>query len=553
MFGFLPAWFAIGADETRWLYALLFVLGIGSVNLLGYASLPWGAFATLWSIGVPVLTQLALSDIPNALAMTGAGLLYMAMATVYAVLNGGELRQLSRLRHRAARDLRDREHMQELLEHQATHDGLTGLLNRDGLLRTLSSPVVNPERAMLFIDLDRFKAVNDSHGHATGDKVLLEVAARLRALTRQEDQVARLGGDEFIVVTTVGAGHGGATALADRIVRSLERPFTVDGTRIGLGASVGIALSSDNGQVTDPLELLGSADVAMYEAKTTRRSVISYDRRLARRTAARRDTEQGLTEALATPGELRLVGQPVVTLQDQVPVGVELLTRWDRPGVGAVPPDVFISAAERTDLILHLDRWALDRAAAFIATTRRGAAETVVVGVNISGRHLLSGRLADDVLAAIDHHGIDPRNFAVELTETHLAADLELASRAIKELRSHGVSVALDDFGIGFSSLGYVQGLGVDSIKIDRSIVARVDHDPRAAAIAKVVIEMANAFEIIAVAEGIERPPQAERLLALGCHIGQGSLFGLPTELPTLATRLGWQLDQPVQAGSAPV
>ncbi|WP_369054296.1 putative bifunctional diguanylate cyclase/phosphodiesterase [Kineococcus terrestris] len=438
------------------------------------------------------------------------------------------------------RAVQQREQLQGELAHQAAHDALTGLPNRAAAVRLLQSALHRSARrgaavGLLFIDLDGFKAVNDTSGHAAGDEVLRAVAARLREVVRAGDVVGRLGGDEFVVVAEDVGDVGGLVDLGQRIIDAVRRPVPLPpGAGPGtarVGASVGVAVSRDGGTGDDAGDvLLAEADTAVYRAKARGRGRVEvFDDDLRAELAARSDLEDALRAGLAR-GELSLHYQPVVAVADGRLLGYEALARWDRPGVGRVPPDVFVAAAEASSLVCDLGRWVLREATAQLARWRAdrpaswGAAEPTVA-VNVSGRHLVDPRLLDDVDAALAASGLPPSALVLEITETVLV-DGPLALEHLRALRARGVEVSIDDFGTGWTSIGQLSTTPADTLKVDRSFTA--SDDPGCRDLVALVVHAAHTFGLRVVAEGVEEPEQLVWLRSLGCDAAQGYLFSRP-------------------------
>ena len=434
-----------------------------------------------------------------------------------------------------ARDISERKALEERLAHEANHDGLTALPNRIGFFRSAETAIdacrtIDEEVAVIFVDLDRFKQVNDSLGHAAGDELLLQTSRRLLDEVRDGDLVARLGGDEFVMLLPRPPDAAQLQEFGLRLIAALERPFVLDDDEARISASVGIA--STAARSTTAHDLVAKADIAMYKAKQAgRRQVVTYDDELQRTVDEHIRLEQSFRRALECC-ELEPWLQPIVELSDGSVVGAELLTRWRRPGVGIVTPDVFIPLAQEAGLIADLGRWVLDCAADLLAGwTEDPCLRHVCLSVNISGRHLLNGSVADEIDRKFIQQGIDPARLLVELTETDLAEDVDQAHDALQAVRRLGAEVAIDDFGTGYSSLAYLQELPASTIKIDRRFVSAIDEDPRQATLVRAVLEMASAFDLRVVAEGIETASQADALRRLGARFGQGYLFGRP--MPT--------------------
>jgi diguanylate cyclase (GGDEF)-like protein/PAS domain S-box-containing protein len=425
----------------------------------------------------------------------------------------------------------ERHRLERALEHRAQHDGLTGLPNRVAILEHIDALLGRPDLdapvVVMFVDLDRFKVINDSLGHAVGDVLLVHVAERFRSSLRPGDVIGRFGGDEFVVVCD-GIDEPGAVAVADRLRSSLAEPIEVEGTRMFVTASIGIARSGD--PAADPDSLIRDADVAMYQSKMRGRDTATlYELGSQERVARSLDLEGALRGAIVA-GELDVHYQPVVDLSDGRLIAFEALVRWDRPGVGPVAPIEIISVAEESGLILPLGRHVLamacERAAVWAA---KEGSIAPVVSVNVSGRQLADPSFPGHVAAALESSGLAPRRLCLEITETSLID--QSAHDAVTSLKALGVMLAIDDFGTGHASLDVVRRLvGVDVVKIDRSFVAGVDaaagHDR---AIVAAVIALADALGMDVVAEGVETPDQAAALVDMGCRFGQGYWYGRPS------------------------
>jgi diguanylate cyclase (GGDEF)-like protein len=436
----------------------------------------------------------------------------------------------------------ERDQLQTHLAHEATHDSLTGIYNRPAAITGIQAAMHRAARtgattALLSVDLNEFKAVNDSHGHEVGDEVLRQIASRMSVGLRSTDFVARLGGDEFVVVAEAIAGVAEATDLARRIIDAVSQPIEIGALRISIGAAIGIAVTVDGPQ--EPLRLLARADAAMYRAKRHERSAIEiFDADLQRQMIEREDIESGLTAALADPdgGGLRLQYQPVLEAMSGALIGAEALIRWQRPGHGLLPPDSFIPVAEATALIIDLDCWVLNEATRqLVEWSAVPGLAGVRVAVNISGRHLLSRQLPGHIRAVLDQTGIDPHRISIEITETVLLTDLVAAATELDAVRALGVEVAIDDFGTGYTSLAHLQQLPIDIIKIDRSFISQLNVG-RGSSLVRMVTDLGHAIGINIVAEGVETSEQMSALQAMGADLLQGYLLSRPLEAAALAT-----------------
>jgi diguanylate cyclase (GGDEF)-like protein/PAS domain S-box-containing protein len=445
-----------------------------------------------------------------------------------------------------SRDVTAQVEAQAELAHHALHDPLTGLANRAALMDRLGQALVTLKRqpgriALLFIDLDDFKVINDTLGHEAGDRVLADVARHLQRVARRTDTVARLGGDEFVVLCTELHETDDLRLIADRILRALRTPLR-NGTGITVTGSLGVVSTSD--PATDATSLLQQADVAMYAAKRDGRNTFElYDASLHGQTAAARGLTAELRRAIAHR-ELFLVHQPLFRLDDGSFTGVEALVRWRHPERGTIPPAEFIPLAEQHGLIAELDAYVLEEACRQLDswTSSDASWQDATMSVNLSGHQLRDRGLVDRVLAALKRHNLEPSRLCLEITETALIGEVGDADLVIASLSAHGVQIALDDFGTGYSTLAHLQQLRADILKIDRSFVANVGRGTRDREIIAAVIAMAHALGMTVVGEGIEDESTRGELSAIGCDAGQGYLLAPPlpaSEIPALwsATR----------------
>jgi diguanylate cyclase (GGDEF)-like protein len=438
----------------------------------------------------------------------------------------------------------ERERLQADLAHAAAHDALTELPNRAQTLVLTARALHRAARqgarvGLLFVDLDHFKAVNDSFGHAAGDELLRTVAARMHDTVRGGDVVCRLGGDEFVVLVEGVEDEKGLVDLGQRLITAISAPVALAGLpqaqHVRVGASVGVAVSTAG--ALDAERLVQDADAAAYRAKNAGRGVVEvFDDELRAELMARTDLERALRHGLEN-GELVLFYQPVLDLETGRTKSVEALVRWQRPDVGLVPPDSFIPVAEASSLICDLGRWALAEATAQLVRwdAEGGHRAGLDVAVNISGRHLAQAHLLDDVTDALTASGIHPHRLTIEITETVLV-DEPLALEHLRSLREIGVRVAIDDFGTGYTSIGQLSRLPVDVLKIDRSFVSSPDAGH--ADLVRLLISAAHSFSLGVVAEGVEEDTQLSVLLAASCDAAQGYLFARPVpadDLPAAA------------------
>jgi diguanylate cyclase (GGDEF)-like protein/PAS domain S-box-containing protein len=428
-------------------------------------------------------------------------------------------------------DIAERRASGEALAHQAVHDPLTGLPNRlhfvDRLGRELADAELRRERvAVLFLDLDRFKVVNDSLGHSAGDRLLVAVADRLRATMGPEDAVARFGGDEFTILCHNVSSEETAELVAERLADAVSRPVALVEGEVFVTASIGIALS---GGLTDsPETLLRNADAAMYRAKELGRDRAElFEAKTHHRAVDDLRTGNALHRAIER-GEMRVHYQPMINLDDGSLFGFEALIRWEHPERGLVPPMEFVPLAEETGLIVPLGVWALEHACAQAVRWHRAAPEAprLAMSVNLSPRQLAEPALPNEVARVLHDTGIEPAALWLEITESTLMRDTESALSALGALRALGLHLAVDDFGSGYSSLAYLQQLPVETLKIDRSFIADVGRKQDSTAIVDAIVSLSRALRLSTVAEGIETPEQLQQLRRMGCEIGQGYLFG---------------------------
>ncbi|HEX4897043.1 MAG TPA: EAL domain-containing protein [Candidatus Limnocylindrales bacterium] len=436
-----------------------------------------------------------------------------------------------------------RRELEQRLVTQAFHDDLTGLANRalfkDRVGHALTRRAAGRELvAVLFLDLDRFKTVNDSLGHTVGDALLVAIGERLRLVLRPADTIARLGGDEFaILVEDIGTPQE-ALGLAERVTAAFAQPFRPARREITIGCSVGVVLASGGHRTAD--DLLRDADVAMYRAKISGRgSYALFEPSMQAEVAARVELETDLRQAIEHE-RLALVYQPIVDLKDGRIVAVEALARWSHVLRGVVPPSVFIPSAEESGLILPLGAWVLRRACLDIAALRAagGAAVNIRLSVNLSPRQLGHRGILEEVFGALREAGLPADALDLEITESLVLDAGEEGLEYLRQFRAAGCGVSFDDFGTGFSSLGNLRSLPIDGLKIDVSFVAAMLDGGVDAAVVEAVVRLGAALGVAVVAEGVEDAATAERLAALGCPFGQGFYFARPEPLAAVAARL---------------
>ncbi|HST40639.1 MAG TPA: EAL domain-containing protein [Conexibacter sp.] len=451
-------------------------------------------------------------------------------------------RRAALLRREAARKLRLIESLAREHEHEANHDALTGLVSRRHFLQRLEAEVTRAGEdggrplAVLLIDLDHFKEINDTLGHHAGDVVLSDLAPRMQAALREHDLLARLGGDEFALLVPAGANveRTALAELAGRVTEAIRRPLEVHGITLQVDASVGVAVFPEDGD--DAEMLLRHADVAMYRAKADRSSCAFY--------AANADPHS--REQLVLTAELRAAiecsqlvvhYQPKAQLASGTITSVEALVRWQHPDRGLLLPDAFLAAAEQAGLMRPLTLFVLDASLAQCAAWNRGGLD-VGVAVNLSVTNLVDRALPGDVAVLLRRHGIDGRRLQLEITENLLMADPSRSTEVMRELAALGVSLSLDDFGTGHSSLAYLKRFNVDEIKIDRSFVMGMRPGSDDAAIVKSTVGLARSLGLRVVAEGVESDETWRRLLEVGCHQGQGFYISEPVPADQLTDLL---------------
>lgn len=442
----------------------------------------------------------------------------------------------------AFRDITERKWAEDQLRRHALYDELTGLANRTLFLECLQQVVERAKRqtlphfAVLFLDLDRFKTINDSLGHAAGDQLLVEVARRLEGTLRADETVARLGGDEFTILLDAIENVEIARSVADRIQQSLVAPFDLDGHTVCISASIGIALSTTAYQA--PADVLRDADTALYRAKLLGKARhIVFDNAMHAHALHALHLEAELRQALARE-EFVLHYQPIVALRSGEVTRVEALVRWQHPQRGMVAPGEFIPLAEETGLIVPLGRWVLQTACEQAKAWQAAGLRPITVAVNLSARQLRQPELAAMVAQILQETGLEPQLLELELTESSLMEDVKMASALLRELHALDVALVIDDFGTGYSSLSYLKRFPIAAVKIDRSFVHDITNDPNDAAIVTAIIAMAHRLNLRVISEGVEREDQLAFLRAYGCDEVQGFLFCRPLPAAALGSLL---------------
>ncbi|MFM9903367.1 MAG: putative bifunctional diguanylate cyclase/phosphodiesterase [Pyrinomonadaceae bacterium] len=438
----------------------------------------------------------------------------------------------------------------ENFRHAAYHDALTGLPNRNFFIDTLKGLLQesrdNSESnfAVLFLDLNRFKTINDSLGHSMGDRLIKNVAKRLSAMVREDDMVARFSGDKFGVVLSDLLSKEEATSFADRLAKRLAEPYTLDGRQVFTSAKIGIAYG--NSKYPEAEDILRDADIAMYYSKDNEQNYVIFDQKMHIRAVTRLQLETDLRFAIER-NEFELYYQPIVGLENTSLEGFEALVRWNHPQRGLVPPNEFIPISESTGLIIPMTVQILHSACKQVVEwqERSPHGKPLSVAVNLSGKHFGHPALVEQIKTVIAETGIDPSFLKLELTEGAVMENAETAILMLKQIKETGVQISIDDFGTGYSSLSYLHRFPIDLLKVDRSFVSAMEENTENGEIVRTVIALAKALNLKVVAEGIESVHQFHQLRILGCEYGQGYLFSKPLPVADiermLADKTRWQ------------
>jgi diguanylate cyclase (GGDEF)-like protein/PAS domain S-box-containing protein len=441
-----------------------------------------------------------------------------------------------------ARDIAQRKAFENQLIQQAFHDSLTLLPNRALFLDRLEQALVRTVRrqgsvGLLFLDLDNFKLINDGLGHQAGDDLLVEASARLRVCVREEDTVARMGGDEFVILMEL-TTEAEAVLAAERIEQQFRRPFRIGGSDFVTTVSIGIALGGAGHEQPDIL--LRNADVAMYRAKAAGRGRhVVFNASMQADSLSKLNLENDLRQAIGR-GELRVHYQPIVILDSGRVTEVEALVRWQHPTRGLMAPADFISIAEETGLIIPIGQWVLEEACRQVAAwqVEFPIRSTLMLSVNLSPRQFQQPNLVDQVSCALREAGLAPTWLKLEITEGVIIRDVEATNKTLVELKELAVQIAIDDFGTGYSSLAYLKRLPLDVLKIDRSFISGIGHNPEDTAIVRAIISMAKSLHLSVTGEGIETAEQAALLRGWACELGQGYYFSRPLDTSALTELL---------------
>ncbi|AOY02400.1 hypothetical protein BJP62_16500 [Jeongeupia sp. USM3] len=494
------------------------VMGLAIVGMhytgMAAAQFPLGSFCAAANSGIST-SWLAMLVIVVTLAV-------LAFALMVSVLD-------SRMAARTAVLAASLAEANHELMHLALHDNLTKLPNRLLLEDRLEQAIRKAGRehgrfALMFMDLDGFKAVNDAYGHHVGDGLLIEVADRIRRGVRAQDTIARLGGDEFVLILELG-GPQDAASVAEKLVDAIDQPFTVQRHALSVSASIGIALFPDDG--IEQRELMANADAAMYHAKDTgRNGYCFFEASMNANAQAQLQLMHDLRLALSR-GELLLHYQPKFSAPNARVVGAEALLRWNHPQRGLISPEAFLDQAERSGLVLQIGDWVLNEACRQMRVWR-DAGRDWSISVNLSALQFAHASLPQTVAGALERHGLAPQHLTLEITETTAMRDAEASLVILRQLAAMGVGISIDDFGTGYSSLLYLKRLPANELKIDRGFVNELAHDSDDAAIVSAIVALGQTLNLSIVAEGVETPAQQEFLTRLGCDSLQGYLLGRP-------------------------
>lgn len=451
------------------------------------------------------------------------------------------------------RDVAEQQRMQLQLEHNALHDALTQLPNRTLFFDRLQHAVDRAHRnpsfgfALMLLDLDRFKVINDTWGHLLGDQLLISLAPRLQQVTRSTDTVARLGGDEFVILMEDVTDPIIASRSALRVLTEVQQPILIEGREILVSGSVGVVMSSI--PYEDAMDLLRDADIAMYRAKAQGGGCFEmYDSAMHAQARRLMQLEHGLRRAISR-SELRLDYQPIVALATGQPVGTEALVRWEKPQEGRVAPDQFIPIAEEVGLITAIDHWVMQTACAQLQTWQQSGIRkseqlptAFTMSVNVSSKQLCQSHFFQLVSNILETTALSGEQLKIEVTESVLIQNVQQVTDIFQQLKSQGIQICLDDFGTGYSSLSYLHQLPIDVVKIDRSFIREIASDLEKLEIVRAMVELCHNLDKVVIAEGIETVSQRDILLDLGCQYGQGYLFSRPLEATVVAPLLGSSL-----------
>ncbi|MCP4979771.1 MAG: EAL domain-containing protein [Gammaproteobacteria bacterium] len=463
---------------------------------------------------------------------------------IYAVDSKDSKKSVYQGTYGVARDISSRKKAEKLITYQAYHDLLTNLPNRAMLLDRLDLAIKQSERTgetliVMFLDLDRFKLVNDSFGHVVGDQLLVEVAERLKTEIREGDTLARLGGDEFMLLLPQPTSKEQAESVAQKLIASLQQPFFLKSKEVYINVSIGISVFP--GDSTDINTLIKNADMAMYEVKSAGKNGYTfYNDKLEHAAAEKISIESGLRNALKND-EFEIYYQPQIDIKSRQIVGVEALLRWNHPTLGLRSPSYFIEQAEESRIIEQLSEWVLRRVAIDLFSDRHFLESEIKISINLSATDVRQKEFPENLVSFTEDFGIDPQRLEIEITENMFMSDIQSCIHKLQVLSNRGISIAIDDFGTGYSSLNYLRELPVHTVKIDYSFVSEIEFSQKGAALVAAIIGMAQGLGINIIAEGVENVHQSDYLESLGCHTMQGFLFGRPVSVGEFRTAVANQ------------
>jgi len=514
-------------------YGIVGILMVTAVLLYGNVQREQSADAThlFTATLITILSELCFtlySNVNDIFQLLGHTYKVIAYFYIYKAVFVSSVQEPYR---RLSAEIAEREQAEARIEYLAYHDPLTELPNRLLVRNRFADAALNAQQtgskvALVFIDLDNFKNVNDSLGHAVGDAMLRKVSARLRDMTRNIDTLSRQGGDEFLLVLAAQRDTATIMPILDALVDQMQAPLIVQEQELGISVSIGVAVFPDDGRDFDTL--LKKADTAMYKAKGAGRNTYRFfSDEMLRDTADRLRIRNGLRQALDR-GEFRLYYQPQVSLEDGHVTGVEALIRWQHPELGLVPPGRFIDVAEGCGLIVPMGEWVLREACRQMAAWHGAGLPKLSVAVNLSGMQFLRGDLEKSIVDALAASGLPPHCLELELTESILIQDTENMLNIVKRLDKLGIQMSIDDFGTGYSSLSYLKRFRVDKLKIDQSFIRALASAPEDDAIVRAVIQLASSLGLRTIAEGVETAETAELLRKLGCEEAQGYYYAKP-------------------------
>ncbi|WP_260295319.1 putative bifunctional diguanylate cyclase/phosphodiesterase [Sedimenticola hydrogenitrophicus] len=448
-------------------------------------------------------------------------------------------RELTRTNESLEKQIAIRKHAEKSLKHLAHHDTLTNLPNRLLLDARMEHAIKHARRnqgrlALLFLDLDNFKHINDSLGHMTGDRLLQQVTGRLLSITREDDTIARLGGDEFVLLMEEVRDTADIISLAQKILDKLNERFEINGQSIFVGGSIGISLYPQDGETAETL--LKNADAAMYRTKDEGRNSYNFYTREMTASAYDRITLEGSLRRAIEQDELMVYYQPQKSLATDRYVGLEALVRWQHPEQGTLPPARFLPVAEASGLIVPLGNWVLKSACRQMVEWQRIGLPIDTVSVNLAGKQIRRDDLVESIANVLDETGCRPEWLELEVTEGFIMSEIHASIDALRQLRDMGIKLAIDDFGTGYSSLSYLKKLPIHRLKIDRSFVQDLADDNDDVAIVKAIVSLGHSLQLEIIAEGVETPYQENFLRQLGCEMGQGYLYSQP--LPSAQVEL---------------